>query len=281
MERTFGKSIAKHRKARSETQEAAASALNISAQAVSKWENDACLPDAAILPALALHFGVSIDYLFGGEDTGTGGVEKAILKVINNDNPYSSAHDLFMTISAAIANDNEAMQSMVNYRFDGDNAVVMTGGEGGVSIAYERGFGCIVKRKFFECLNLETAQSTRLIFEALALPAAVEILYFLLTRDWLTPPGFDDIKTKLQPAGFSEETLRETLGSLVERGIVQEKESPYAVVGMTYLLMPMSPACELGNAGIVVLLAAAGMQKVSKGYYYIHQSAGKYPVSLD
>ena len=46
------------------TQEQLAEKLCISPQAVSKWENDAAMPDIATLPLLAEVFGVSIDDLF-------------------------------------------------------------------------------------------------------------------------------------------------------------------------------------------------------------------------
>ena len=46
------------------TQEQLAEKLGVSAQAVSKWENGAAMPDIALLPTLAETFGVSIDELF-------------------------------------------------------------------------------------------------------------------------------------------------------------------------------------------------------------------------
>ena len=46
------------------TQEQLASALGISAQSVSKWENAVTMPDVALLPMLAGELGVSIDELF-------------------------------------------------------------------------------------------------------------------------------------------------------------------------------------------------------------------------
>ena len=46
------------------TQEQLAEQLGVSAQAVSKWENAATLPDITLLPALSGVFGVSIDELF-------------------------------------------------------------------------------------------------------------------------------------------------------------------------------------------------------------------------
>jgi transcriptional regulator with XRE-family HTH domain len=49
------------------TQEALAKKLNITAQAVSKWEQGVTSPDISLLPEIAELFGVSIDVLFGRE----------------------------------------------------------------------------------------------------------------------------------------------------------------------------------------------------------------------
>lgn len=60
---TLGKKIAALRKQQSLKQEDLARMLNISPQAVSKWENDVSCPDISILPHLAKILSVSIDEL--------------------------------------------------------------------------------------------------------------------------------------------------------------------------------------------------------------------------
>lgn len=57
----IGKRIATLRKEQGYTGEAFAERLHVSPQAVSKWENGKCLPETAILPALAESLGCSID----------------------------------------------------------------------------------------------------------------------------------------------------------------------------------------------------------------------------
>ena len=69
MAMTLGQKIAQQRKAKGLTQEALAEALGVSAQAVSKWENDLTCPDIALLPKLAQLLGTSIDALLAGEDS--------------------------------------------------------------------------------------------------------------------------------------------------------------------------------------------------------------------
>ncbi len=60
----LGNKIRELRRARNLTQEQLATSLNISAQAVSKWEMGASYPDMTMIPTLAALFKVSLDELF-------------------------------------------------------------------------------------------------------------------------------------------------------------------------------------------------------------------------
>lgn len=60
----IGKKIKELRTAKGITQEALAAELNVSAQAVSKWECGVSTPDIQLLPAIAIYFGVTLDALF-------------------------------------------------------------------------------------------------------------------------------------------------------------------------------------------------------------------------
>lgn len=63
--KTLGRRIARLRLEHGMTQERLAGELGVTAQAVSKWENDLSAPDISLLPALAKTFGVSVDQLLG------------------------------------------------------------------------------------------------------------------------------------------------------------------------------------------------------------------------
>lgn len=69
MEITLGVKIRELRKKHNLTQEDLAAKLSISAQAISKWENNTCYPDMAQIPILANFFGVSLDELFSYDVT--------------------------------------------------------------------------------------------------------------------------------------------------------------------------------------------------------------------
>ena len=65
MEQTLGKRIMHHRKQLGLTQDQLAEKLGVTAQAVSKWENDQSCPDITMLPKLAAIFGTTTDALLG------------------------------------------------------------------------------------------------------------------------------------------------------------------------------------------------------------------------
>ena len=90
----FGEKIAELRKSKNMTQEALAGKLDVTAQAVSKWERGESMPDVLLLPKIAEILEVSIDSLFGKEQRpiveyhpeAKKDFDKMILRVTVNDN---------------------------------------------------------------------------------------------------------------------------------------------------------------------------------------------------
>lgn len=64
---TIGSRIAENRRRIGMTQEELAAKLAVSAQAVSKWENDITCPDIMTLPKLAELLGITVDELLSGK----------------------------------------------------------------------------------------------------------------------------------------------------------------------------------------------------------------------
>ena len=65
MQIELGEQIRQLRRRDGRTQEDLAQALDVTSQAVSRWEKSFCYPDMALIPSIANYFGVSIDELFG------------------------------------------------------------------------------------------------------------------------------------------------------------------------------------------------------------------------
>ena len=75
MNTTLGKRIAALRHEKELKQDELAEKLGVSAQAVSKWENDQTCPDISLLPLLAKTLGVSVDELLSGKQESTPAVQ--------------------------------------------------------------------------------------------------------------------------------------------------------------------------------------------------------------
>lgn len=69
---TIGSRIAQGRKSKGYTQEEFSQLLNVTAQAVSKWENDLSCPDIQLLPQIASILGVTTDELLTGAKANQG-----------------------------------------------------------------------------------------------------------------------------------------------------------------------------------------------------------------
>jgi transcriptional regulator with XRE-family HTH domain len=65
---TLGKRIANLRREKELKQDDLAQMLDVSPQAVSKWENDQTCPDISLLPELAKILGVTVDELLSGKE---------------------------------------------------------------------------------------------------------------------------------------------------------------------------------------------------------------------
>ena len=63
----LGEKIKELRRRDGRTQDALASEIGVTSQAVSRWEKGICCPDIEIIPSIANYFGVTVDYLLGRE----------------------------------------------------------------------------------------------------------------------------------------------------------------------------------------------------------------------
>lgn len=84
---TLGRRIARLRLEHGMTQERLARELGVTAQAVSKWENDLSAPDIMLLPELARTLGVTVDALLGAGEPVSGALEGAAKEAVAEPEP--------------------------------------------------------------------------------------------------------------------------------------------------------------------------------------------------
>ncbi len=103
---TLGRRIARLRLEHGMTQERLARELGVTAQAVSKWENDLSAPDIMLLPELARTLGVTVDALLGAGEPVSGALEGAAKEAVVEpepafEEPPARAHRLHIQVHDA------------------------------------------------------------------------------------------------------------------------------------------------------------------------------------
>jgi len=94
MAKTIGDIIRELRCSRNLTQEQLAENLNITAQAISKWENNIGMPDISQVVPLAHFFGVSTDVLFGIEEKTDIDEVRTLIANATSQNSYKDEYTL-------------------------------------------------------------------------------------------------------------------------------------------------------------------------------------------
>jgi transcriptional regulator with XRE-family HTH domain len=78
---SLGKEIRALRLQSGRTQEEVAAALDVTPQAVSRWEKSICYPDMELLPVIANYFSVTIDALFGYRDEREKTIDEIVCRI--------------------------------------------------------------------------------------------------------------------------------------------------------------------------------------------------------
>lgn len=267
----IAKNISALRKNKGITQEQLAEALNISAQAVSKWETDTCQPDTLTLPLIAKYFNVSIDYLYYGKDMAYDDVyEKAFEKVRNVPNQmskeaYEDVVKIFGHAHHGISWGN--LQSRDPAIYDRPAHI---SNENGVSVLSGKGYGAILTRAFFKSITPDTAVLGADLLEALA---AKDNLLICMAIISMSDISFGEIQEKLN---LGEEKLRMALDTLIAAKIVIEKKSKHKSLGFTYKISEMYHSC------LCILIATIEMLRYGLvGGISCCMSFGDYPIQFN
>ena len=263
----ISKNIADLRKKARITQEQLAAALNVSSQAVSKWETNTCQPDTMTLPLIANYFNVSVDYLFYGEEYTYDDIyDKNRNKVTAfpqmSKESYAEALKIFASAHHGISHGNLRGKELM---YDEPSHI---SNENGISLLSGKGYGAVIERRFFENVTCETAVFSTGIFKALSENNSLLTVMAIIS---MSDISYSELQDKL---GFDDTTLRNTLAPLIESSIVVEKESKHKSLGKTYEISGMYHTC------LCVLLATMEMQKYSLKGISCCMASGDYPIQL-
>lgn len=140
MENTTGKRIAALRREKGLKQEDLAQVLDVSSQAVSKWENDQSCPDIGLLPKLAKLLGITVDTLLTGEE------EKPVAVLT----PVTQRKDLTDMILRIVVDSADGEKVRVNIPM----ALVQVAIDTGMNMSAVSGSGAMQNIDWAQILNL-------------------------------------------------------------------------------------------------------------------------------
>ena len=267
-EANISKNIAELRKKKGITQEQLALALNISPQAVSKWETGTSQPDVQTLPLIADYFGVSIDYIFFGKEYASDNIYNNVWdKVASHPQMSKEAYEDALTVFAYAHhgmgrwNNKDRTPAFYNEPLHFTN-------ENGVSLLSGKGYGAMVTRAFFENINGDTVEFAGKILPVLADKINLLVCLAIIS---MSDISFTEMLEKL---GFDESTLRSALDKLTASGIVIEKKSKHRSLGFTYDINEMYHTC------LCLLTATLEMQRYSLGGISCCMGYGDYPIKI-
>ena len=190
---TIGQNINRYRKELSLTQSQLAEMINVTPQAISKWEKGGN-PDASILPRIASALNVSIDDLFGIHDKPASGKDtiiEAVTSFIQNKDAkeqISSIIDLAF-IALISTSDNPLMKELFSKIHDLDsyplnNQMIKLQSEHGFAIGNivpDNEFVFVSKPFRTDSLSGEISEYA-VFFNVLSDPMTVSILNYFLTQ---------------------------------------------------------------------------------------------------
>ncbi len=264
----ISKNIADLRKKKGITQEQLALALNISPQAISKWETNTSFPDTQMLPLIAEYFEVSVDYLFYGEEYAYNDIYNKVWdKVAAHKQQSQEAYDEALTLFA-YAHHGVSRWNIKNSSCAMHAEPLHLSNENGLSLFTGKGYGTIITRDFFENIDQSTVEFAQKILPVLSEKNNMLVCLAIIS---MSDISFGELQEKLS---FEESVLRASLDKLIAVGIVIEKKSKHKSLGFTYEIHGMYHTC------LCILLATIEMQRYSLKGISCCMAFGDYPIKL-
>ena len=265
---SISNNIADLRKKKGITQEQLAIALNISPQAVSKWETNTSQPDTQMLPLIAKYFEVSIDYLFYGDEYAYNDIyDKVWHKVAAFDQQSKEAYYEALTIFSYAHRGVSRWYRTDRLPIMSDEPIHFSN-ENGLSLLSGKGFGAILTRDFFENINQQTVEFAQKLLPAFTEKNNILVCLAIIS---MSDISFDELQEKL---AIDENALRAALDTLITVGIVIEKKSKHKSLGFTYEIHSMYHTC------LCIIFATLEMQRYSLKGISCCMGYGDYPIKI-
>lgn len=229
-----GQNIVALRKKKNVTQEQMASELNITSQAISKWETNTCQPDTLTLPLIAKYFNVSIDYLFYGNDVTYDDIfAKKFQKVasLGQMNGFEEGLKLFASVHHGLSGGNLHGKEWL---YDEPSHI---SNENGLSLLSGKDYATLVTRRFFENIDSETVAFAIPVLQVLANTEQLKIVMAIVS---MSDISYNELKDFLH---FDDSILRLALDNLISGKLVEETVSKHKSLGTTYKIMEMYHTC--------------------------------------
>ena len=253
-QKEIAKRILDRRKALGLTQEQLGERLNVTGQAVSKWETAAALPDVLLLPELCRALEISFDELFG-TDTDDRRISPAnpwnrIGEMKERERTYAVAEAAMRMFSRS----GEAVPTAGIYCSASPDDFLIADTDGMC-------FALAGKEVRQKIMNLDTEKTAR-FFQVLTNPDNIRILRCLSVGSAIDP---DDLA---EQSGMSREQIRSCLLDLLERNIAGWDEEGTGTTGLCFtagsaaVFMAMAGLSVTGysgnpaSCGIIFLLKA-------------------------
>ena len=221
------------------TQEQLAEFLNVSPQAVSKWENGACQPDTDTIARIADYFHVSIDYLFYGTEKVYDDILEKNISFIR-DSHMNRKNSLEEMIKISVAAQQGLIRGMEEDCFKSrgtkhqpvifSDLPLHVTTRTGLSVSTPKGFSAVVTKGFLNSIDgidMKRAMDTfQILSDEDCLHVIVEILNF-------NGISHMELKEKTQ---FEEERLQKALKKCLDERIIESFKSPHAILGYEYFV---------------------------------------------
>lgn len=255
----LAQNIANLRKKNNVSQGQLAKAINVTPQAISKWENGVCQPDTLTLPFLADYFNVSIDYLFYGyEETYDEIYEKVSNRVTEKTEKTDEGFEEAVKISSAAQHGvMRGLERHMRFKKKGMSPCKITGApihllsEHGLSVCSPKGFSAIVTTGFINSINGINMKGARRIFEALADEDCLRVTTEILNFQGIS---LFELREKTQ---FDEERLAMAIEKGKKAGFIKSQTTVHPILEAELVIQRHHYNC------LILILATIKMIEIS------------------